>query len=266
MPFVLRVPIFLVIGGSVAASGQTGGDSQATGYSRKRATADFHFDRDSALGRQLALEIEMESKVVYDRIVSDYVNRIGQYLARDLDTKFTFTFRVIDSKQIDAFALPGGFIFVTSGALLNMDSEAELAGVLAQEIGRAVADRETRQTHVETMRFGRIGLGTSVAFPSGTAGPAGVSRAAKAESNLPGVEYMYRAGYNPGAYATFTERIQRTEEQHPGTVSKFFSTGSPADNPIRKAQADSGLHPTTGVEDSAGEFGEVKARVMALDR
>src|ERR1700693_1609127 len=93
----------------------------------------------------MAQEVERQARIVNDPTISEYVNRIGQNLVRNSDAKVPFTIKVIDSEEINAFALPGGFFFVNTGILLNADNEAEMAGVMAHEIGHVAARHATRQ-------------------------------------------------------------------------------------------------------------------------
>ncbi len=79
--------------------------------------------------------MEHSAKLVSDPVITEYVNRIGQNLVRNSDAKVPFTIKVIDTDEINAFALPGGFFYVNSGLILAADNEAELAGVMAHEIG-----------------------------------------------------------------------------------------------------------------------------------
>ena len=93
----------------------------------------------------MAQEVERQAKIVNDPVVSEYVNRIGRNLVRNSDAKVPFTIKVIDSEEINAFALPGGFFFINTGVLLNADNEAEMAGVMAHEIGHVAARHGTRR-------------------------------------------------------------------------------------------------------------------------
>src|SRR6201994_2864310 len=105
----------------------------------------YSIEKEIALGKQMAQEVERQAKIVDDPIVAEYVNRIGQNLVRNSDAKVPFTIKVIDSEEINAFALPGGFFFVNTGILLNADNEAEMAGVMAHEIAHVAARHGTRQ-------------------------------------------------------------------------------------------------------------------------
>src|ERR1700757_2449971 len=105
----------------------------------------YSIDKEIALGKQMAAEVERTVKIVTDPVISEYVNRVGQNLVRNSDAKVPFTIKVVDSEDVNAFALPGGFFFVNSGLILKADTEAELAGVMAHEIAHVAARHGTRQ-------------------------------------------------------------------------------------------------------------------------
>ena len=90
----------------------------------------YSIEKEIALGKGLAQDIERQAKIIDDPVIAEYVNRIGQNLVRNSDAKVPFTIKVIDSEEVNAFALPGGFFFVNSGLMLKTESEAELAGVI----------------------------------------------------------------------------------------------------------------------------------------
>src|SRR6201993_4818184 len=119
----------------------------------------FSIEKEIALGKGLAQEVERSSKLIDDPVVSEYVNRVGQNLVRNSDAKVPFTIKVIDSDVVNAFALPGGFFYVHSGLILRADSEAELAGVMAHEIGHVAARHGTKNaTRGEIAQIGMIPL------------------------------------------------------------------------------------------------------------
>src|SRR5580700_5919560 len=119
----------------------------------------YSLEKEIALGKQLASEVERQAKIINDPVVAEYVNRVGQNLVRNSDAKVPFTIKVIDSEEVNAFALPGGFFFVNSGLILKADNEAELAGVMAHEIGHVAARHGTRQaTRGEIAQLGMIPL------------------------------------------------------------------------------------------------------------
>ena len=105
----------------------------------------YSLEKEIALGKGLAQQVERQAKIINDPVVAEYVNRVGQNLVRNSDAKVPFTIKVIDSEEVNAFALPGGFFFVNSGLILKADNEAELAGVMAHEIAHVAARHGTRQ-------------------------------------------------------------------------------------------------------------------------
>src|ERR1700724_2974794 len=207
----------------------------------------YSIEKEIALGKGLAMEVERQAKIIDDPVIAEYVNRLGQNLVRNSDAKVPFTIKVIDTEEVNAFALPGGFFFVNSGLILKADTEAELAGVMAHEIGHVAARHGTRQaTRGEIAQLATIPLifmggwtgygirqAASVAIPIGFLS---FSRGMEAEADLLGLEYMYKAGYDPVAFVDFFEKIQSLEKRKPGTMSKIFSTHPPTDDRISNAQ------------------------------
>ncbi len=238
----------------------------------------YSVEKEIALGKQMAQEVERQAKIVDDPIVAEYVNRIGQNLVRNSDAKVPFTIKVIDSEEINAFALPGGFFFVNTGILLNADNEAEMAGVMAHEIGHVAARHGTRQaTRGEIAQIasivplialgGMAGYGiyqaTRLAVPLGFLR---FSRAFESEADMLGIEYMYKAGYDPGAFVDFFEKVQSLEKRKPGTMSKLFSSHPPTADRIKHSQEviqrDLKAKPEYVI--STSEFNDVKTRTMAM--
>ena len=129
----------------------------------------YSLEKEIGLGKQLAQEVERQAKIIDDPIIAEYVNRVGQNLVRNSDAKVPFTIKVLDTEEVNAFALPGGFFFVNSGLILKAESEAELAGVMAHEIAHVAARHGTRNaTKGQIAQIGMIAL--SIAMPYGWTG------------------------------------------------------------------------------------------------
>src|SRR5258707_3498991 len=209
----------------------------------------YSLEKEIALGKQLAQEVERSSKLIDDPVVTEYVNRVGQNLVRNSDARVPFTIKVIDSDEVNAFALPGGFFYVNSGVIRRAQEESELDGVMAHEISHVTARHGTKQaTKGELIQLGA--MAAMIVVPYGWAGY-GIyqgmnlaipltflkfSRDAEREADFLGIQYMYKAGYDPNAYVTFFERIQADEKRRPGTIPKFFSTHPPTPERIELAQ------------------------------
>ncbi len=206
----------------------------------------YSIEKEIALGRQMAEQVEKESHLLEDLAITEYVNRLSQNLVRSSDTRVPFSIKVIDSSEINAFALPGGFMFVNAGLISVTECEAELAGVLAHEIGHVAARHATKQaTRGTILDYATIplvfmgGWAVVVREAASLAVPIGFlhfSRAMEAQADRLGLEYMYRAGYDPNAFIDFFERIETLEKKKPGTVSKIFSTHPATGARIRGAQ------------------------------
>ena len=238
----------------------------------------YSLEKEIALGKQLAQEVERQAKIVDDPTIAEYVSRVGQNLVRNSDAKVPFTIKVLDSEEVNAFALPGGFFFVNSGLILKAESEAELAGVMAHEIAHVAARHGTKQaTKVELMQIaaivGSIAVGGWTGYAirqgAGLAIPMGYltfSRAAEREADYLGLQYMYKSGYDPTAFVDFFEKIQTLERKKPGSISKVFSTHPMTDDRIKAAQNEiqTILAPKPEYVVNTSEFVDVKARLGML--
>jgi beta-barrel assembly-enhancing protease len=224
--------------------------------------------------------VERSAKMITDPVVTEYVNRVGQNLVRNSDAKVPFTIKVIDSDEINAFALPGGFFYVNSGLILHADEEAELAGVMSHEIAHVAARHGTRNaTKGEIAQFASIPL--ILLGPGGWAGyglyqglnlaiPIGFlkfSRDNEREADFLGLQYMYKAGYDPNAFVSFFEKIEAEERRHPGSIPKVFSTHPPTPERVQKAQEEiTTILPTRDEYIvSTSEFDIVKARLNKIE-
>jgi predicted Zn-dependent protease len=262
-------------GGTQAGSDQPGGapgltvpaasaQEQAAGAKKRKSRDDveqignrdvgkgmnfYSLEKEIALGKQLAQEVERSAKFVDDPVVIDYVNKIGQNLVRNSDAKVPFTIKVIDSDEIQAFALPGGFFYVNSGLILRADEESELAGVMAHEIAHVTARHGTRNASKGELA-NLLMIPAMIFLPGGWAGY-GIyqalnvaiplqflkfSRDAEREADFLGLEYMYKAGYDPNSYVAFFEKVQAEERRHPGSIPKAFSSHPPTPERIQSTQ------------------------------
>ncbi len=237
----------------------------------------YSLEKEIALGKSLATDIERQSKIIDDPVVSEYVNRVGQNLVRNSDAKVPFTIKVVDSPEVNAFALPGGFFFVNSGLLLRADTEAELAGVMAHEIAHVAARHGTRQaTRGQIINFASIPLifmggwtGYGIRQAAGFAIPMGFlkfSRSMEAEADFLGLQYMYASGYDPTAFIDFFEKLKADEKRKPGTLAKLFASHPPHGSRIKKTQKhiDELLPSRPQYVVNTSEFLAVQARLKRL--
>ncbi len=236
----------------------------------------YSLDKQVAMGKTFAQQVESQAKLIQDPVVNEYVNRLGQNLVRNSDARVPFTIKVIDSDDINAFALPGGFFYVNSGLILNADNEAELAGVMAHEISHVAACHAAReQTRGQLANLASIplifvggGLGYAAESVFSLAVPAGFmkfSRGFEAEADYLGLEYMYKAGYDPQAFVAFFEKIQAQEKKKPGTIAKVFASHPQTPDRIEKSQNE--IEHLLPARDQyildTSEFQDVKARLSA---
>ncbi len=229
-------------------------------------------------GKQYSVELEKSTKFINDPVVTEYVNRIAQNLVKNSDAKVPFTVKVVDSDEVNAFALPGGFFFVNSGLILNADTEAEMAGVMAHEISHVVAHHAVReQTRQNYAQFGTIPLifvGGGLGYGLYEAANIGVpltflqfSREFEAQADFLGTQYLYRAGYDPQALVTFFEKIQNLEKQKPGLVARAFETHPATPDRIGKTQDEIAtlLPARSEYLETTSEFDDVKARLARIE-
>ena len=234
-------------------------------------------EKEVRLGRELAAEVDRQAKFIDDPAITEYVNRVGQNIVLHSDAKVPFTIKVIDSDEVNAFALPGGFFYVNKGLLLAADNEAELAGVMAHEIAHVAArhavENNTKATLLEYLALGgsiflggwpgviyqnTAGLGLLGAFMK-------FSRGAEEEADKLGVQYMYAAGYDPTAMATMFEKLESKNKKKPGLIARAFAS-HPAP-PDRRASALALAARFPEHEEyviSSSEFQRVKSRLLRL--
>jgi predicted Zn-dependent protease len=230
------------------------------------------------MGKEFAQQVESTSKLVADPVVNEYINRVGQNLVRNSDSKVPFTIKVVDSDEINAFALPGGFFYVDSGLILAADNEAELAGVMAHEIAHVAACHAARQaTRGNLANLASIplifvggGIGYAVRNAAGLALPVTFlkfSRGFESEADFLGLEYMYKAGYDPQAFISFFEKVEAKEKKKPGTLAKAFSTHPQTPDRVEKSQQEiqNVLPGEAQYKLDTSEFQDIKSRLAELE-
>ncbi len=238
----------------------------------------YSLERQIVMGKQYSDQVEASSKLVKDPEVQNYVNTLGQNLVRNSDSLVPFTIKVIESDDINAFALPGGFFYVDSGLILAADNEAELAGVMAHEIAHVAACHVARQTtRGKMMNMASIPL-MMVGGPIGYAGYEALtiatpltyfkfSRRFESEADFLGIQYMYKAGYDPQALTAFFEKIKGLERNKESAVVKAFRTHPQTPDRIEKTQAEINtiLPPQLEYKVDTSEFEETKSRLENLE-
>lgn len=239
----------------------------------------YSLESEILMGKQYAAEIERHTRILQDAVVNEYVNRLGQNLVRNSDAKVPFTIKVIDSDEVNAFALPGGFMYVNTGLILAAEDEAELAGAMAHEIAHVAARHATRQkTRSIMLKVASVPLifvGGGVGFALQQAAAAAVplsmmrfSRNFEDEADYLGLEYVDKTGYDPVAFITFLERVQLLEEQSHGILLKAFSSHPPIVEWVKRLQREiENLMPAR--EDyiiTTSKFNDVKARLLLPQR
>ncbi|MGH9937787.1 MAG: M48 family metallopeptidase, partial [Blastocatellia bacterium] len=235
----------------------------------------YSVEREVAIGRQLAAEVDRSSKIINDPLITEYVNRIAQNLVLHSDSKVPFTIKVIDSEVVNAFALPGGFLYVNRGLIEAAENEAEVAGVIAHEIAHVTARHGVEQASkgelfnyasIPLIFLGGIG-GYAIRQAVGLAVPLTFlkfSRGAEKEADRLGAQYMWASGYDPNALISFFEKLQAKDKKKPGTLSKVFSTHPMTGDRITEVRELIGQFPERGeYQVSSSEFNQVKSRVMA---
>ncbi len=239
----------------------------------------YSYDTEIKMGKQYAMMVETSARMIQDEVVTEYVNRIGQNLVRNSDAKVPFTIKVLDSDDINAMALPGGFFYVNSGLILAADNEAELAGVMAHEIAHVCARHATREmTRAEYANLATIPLvfiGSWGIYQAASIATSLVlpltfmkfSRGFEGEADYLGLQYMYKAGYDPQAFISFFEKIKAQEKNKPGTLAKAFASHPQTPDRIEKSQQEiqNVLAPRPEYIVDTSEFEQVKARLATIE-
>lgn len=256
-------------------------DVNAIGHRSVGKGLDFYsLEKEIALGKQLAQQVDSEAKFINDPVVVAYVNKVAQNLVRNSDARVPFTIKVVDSDVVNAFALPGGFFYVNSGLILHADTEAELAGVMAHEIAHVCARHGTKDMTKQSI-VNLASIPAMIFIPYTWAGYAiyqgmnfaipltflRFSRHDEAEADFLGAQYMWKAGYDPNAFVAFFEKVESDEKKQPGTIPKIFDTHPPTPDRIEAVQQEiATILPARGEYiETTSEFDQVKARLQRID-
>jgi predicted Zn-dependent protease len=242
----------------------------------KRQMNFYNLEKEAALGAQLASQVGQQAQFVDDPIISEYVNRVGQNIVLHSDAKVPFTIKVIDSDDVNAFALPGGYFFVNKGLLLAADNEAELAGVMAHEIAHVAArhgvENATKGSLLNYATIPLIFLGGGIGYAARSA--AGIlvpmsflkfSRNAEYEADMLGAQYMWAAGYDPRALSDFFKKLEGKEKTKPGTLARVFRTHPMStDRLVRVTELVNRFPSKEEYVVTTSEFDRVKAHLVSI--
>jgi len=229
------------------------------------------------MGKEYSQQVESTAKLIKDPTITEYINRIGQNLVRNSDSQVPFTIKVVDSDDVNAFALPGGFFYVNSGLIMAADNEAELAGVMSHEIAHVaachIARENTRSQLFNLASIPLIFVGGGVGYAARSLAGIGMpmtflkfSRSFETEADFLGVEYMYKAGYDPQAFTTFFEKVEAQEKKKPGTIAKAFDTHPQTPDRLAKSQREiqTLLPDEEQYKVDTSEFQDIKARLAQI--
>jgi predicted Zn-dependent protease len=235
-------------------------------------------EKEIALGAQVAAQFEQTARLVEDPVIAEYVDRLGQEIVKHSDAKVPFHIKVVDTDEVNAFAFPGGYFYVNKGLIMEAENEAELAGVMAHEIAHVAARHATRRmSKAQILQLAAIpalfvggywaqvgiqnalGLGINLELM-------GITRASEKEADILGIQYTWNTGYDPNAWITFFEKLQKREKSKPGRLAGFFRTHPSSEDRIELLMDEQRYLPEKEnyIIDSS-EFQRVKARLVAID-
>jgi beta-barrel assembly-enhancing protease len=235
-------------------------------------------EKEIQMGAQYAEMFEQTARLVEDPVVIEYIDRVGQSLVKNSDAKVPFVIKVVDTDEVNAFALPGGYFYINKGLILEAENEAELAGVMAHEIAHVTARHATeRMTKAQLMQFGALpllfigGYWTQMAMQNGlgmglSLAVLGITRKSEAEADQLGTQYLWNTGYDPNGFITFFEKLQAKEKNKPGSFSSFWRTHPTVENRIEGVQEEIAFLPEK--EEylvTTSEFDRIKARLIQID-
>jgi len=235
-------------------------------------------EKEIAIGKQYADQIDKQAKILKDPVVNEYINRVAQNIARNSDLKIPLTIKIIDDPAINAFTLPGAFMYINTGTILAADEEDEIAGVIGHETGHAAARHWANTMSKETlMRFSMLPMmfipmtyavymGVMEAYMNGV--PMiflKFSRAEERQADFLGLQYMYKAGYDPNAFVAFFGKVMDEERRNPGSMAKVFEDHPPTGDRIIAAEEEIQkiLPKRPEYLVSTSEFDDIRARLQS---
>jgi beta-barrel assembly-enhancing protease len=262
---------------SVASADDKKKDPEQIGNRNVSGKINFYsIEKEIALGKQLAEEVRRQSKLIEDPIIGEYINRLGQNLVRNSDAMVPFTFQIVEGDQLNAFAFPGGFVFVYTGLIEATETEAELAGAMAHEIAHVAARHITRQaTKQQIASYASLPLiflgglpgyairqGVSAGIPLGFLS---FERKFESEADMLGIQYMYKAGYDPTASVDLFERMVSLEKRKPGAIARVFNTHPMTEDRLVQTQKNIAemLPGRSEYVVTTSEFNEIRSRLLA---
>lgn len=236
-------------------------------------------EKEIQIGAQYAQYFEQSARLVEDPVVTGYIDRLGQKIVKNSDAKVPFVIKVVDTDEVNAFALPGGYFYVNKGLILAAETESELAGVMAHEIAHVTARHATeRMTKAQLLQFATLpalfvggGYFTQMAIYNGlgmgmSLAVLGITRKSEEEADQLGTQYLWNTGYDPNGYKTFFEKMQEKEKEKPGKFASFFRTHPPVEDRLSKVEEEISYLP---IEEetivTTSEFQRVKERLIAID-
>lgn len=224
------------------------------------------------LGQQLEADIARQMRIVNDPIIAGYVNKVGQRMVRQTAmANLPWKFHVVNDPEINAFNIPGGHVYVTTGLIAATDSASELAGVMSHEIAHGVERHATEQMSkaygLNILAAVLLGQNPPVyqqilAQILGTGAIARFSRTAENEADDLGVRFMYQAGYDPRGMVTMFEELLSRRQRAPGSIQKFFATHPLTEDRISNVTSEiAKLPPRSDLITTEAEFTRVRNRV-----
>jgi beta-barrel assembly-enhancing protease len=236
-------------------------------------------EKEIAIGKQYSVEIERSAKLLTDPVINEYVNRVAQNVARNSDLKIPLTVKVIDDPSLNAFALPGGFLYVNTGLIMAAEEEDQVAGVIGHEIAHVAARHWASQ--MTKMTFAQFAMLPLIFIPMSYPVYMGVmeaymqgvplaflkfNRGAEAEADYLGIQYMYKAGYDPNSYVAFFGKVMEEERRMPGSMPQVFMDHPPTGDRIIKCEEEIKqiLPKKEQYLVSTSEFDDVKGRLQQV--